>query len=82
MSNKGIPLRFLGDLERIEYHEGDVFVLYVTTFMRVEAQDALRKHWEIVMPGSKLMILEASTKLALLSKVINEHPSGTEQANK
>lgn len=76
MSNEGIPLRYLGDLERIKYDEGDVFVLFASTFIRAEQQESMRKHWEIVMPGSKLIILQGDVKLGILTKEqVNEATS-------
>ena len=64
----GIPLRFLGDLQRIQYHEGDVFVLFASTFLRGDAVVAIRNQWEAVMPGSRIIILQGDVKLAVITK--------------
>jgi hypothetical protein len=63
-----IPLRYLGDLQRIMHKPGDVFVLTTNQFIPPAAREAIKQHWAIAMPDTKLLVLENGMHVGVLSR--------------
>lgn len=61
-------IRYLGDVQRLSLHPGDVIVLKVTGKVSEEMGRHLKGTMENVMPGHKCLVLESGMEIGLIGK--------------
>lgn len=70
MSEDMPVVRVPGDLFRIEFRPGDIFVLKTGTNLSASVANSIRDQWSTVMPGDvKLLILDKDFDLSIYRPV-------------
>lgn len=65
------PIKYLGDLQRLEIRPGDRFVLTTTQMLSAEQRRRLEELWKQFVGGddsAALLILDAGFKLGVIGK--------------
>jgi len=60
------PIRYLGDMQRLQVQPGDVYVLTLANPTHMLARKQIKDYWDFKMPGIKLIILEEGMKLGVI----------------
>ena len=65
MADKG-QVMWLGDLQRLVAHPGDVFVLKVKDRITLDQAERLRQMWDTHVGVGKCIVLDSGTELGLI----------------
>lgn len=73
MSEKTVDLagdmKFIGELQRVTYQDGDTFVLMAERTFHVEQYERVVQFFETKLPGAKVLLLDGGMRLGVVGKV-------------
>ena len=68
MSAEDQPIRYLGDLRRLQPEPGDVYVLSIDQRLSVESMARLRQWWAEKMGDAKVLVLDQGGRLGVVAE--------------